>query len=60
MALVYDAVNVFYQGLTAINLDKHLTVERVDCKADGDTWTDGQRFYDILKQVLNTLNNPSI
>lgn len=52
MALLHDAVDVFYHGLIQAELNESVRVERVSCDADGeDTWTNGERLYSYLREV---------
>ncbi|XP_044740754.1 glutamate receptor ionotropic, kainate 2-like [Chrysoperla carnea] len=48
LALMYDAVDVFYQGL---KMADSIKFEKVICNPGIDTWTDGEAFYDVLKKV---------
>ncbi|XP_044732046.1 glutamate receptor ionotropic, kainate 2-like [Chrysoperla carnea] len=58
LALMYDALDVFYQGLKMTDSLMSLKFEKVDCNPKSsinrygiDTWTDGEQFYDVLKKV---------
>lgn len=55
MALLYDAVDVFYHGLMMAELNQSIRVDSISCEDGGedgfDQWSDGERLYNYIREV---------